>query len=122
MLDAVNLYLGRKGIRISTGTIVDANIIAAPSSTKNNKKERDPPSHLRVEIVVVGGLTSQQSTREVAPHILHTRFNLAFGLCAIGQAQPRRETPAPCEVEEDGVPNNLAALIHGSPNRLHPVV
>jgi IS5 family transposase len=41
----VNLYLDRKGIRISTGTIVDATIIAAPSSTKNEKKERDPEMH-----------------------------------------------------------------------------
>jgi len=41
----VNLYLDRKGIRISTGAIVDATIIAAPSSTKNSKKERDPEMH-----------------------------------------------------------------------------
>ena len=41
----MNLYLDRKGIRISTGTIVDATIIAAPSSTKNQKKERDPEMH-----------------------------------------------------------------------------
>ena len=45
MLDTVNQYLDRKGIRISTGTIVDATIIAAPSSTKNEKKERDPEMH-----------------------------------------------------------------------------
>ena len=45
ILDTVNLYLDRKGIRISTGTIVDATIIAAPSSTKNQKKERDPEMH-----------------------------------------------------------------------------
>src|SRR5271167_138937 len=45
MLDTVNLYLDRKGIRISTGTIVDATIIQAPSSTKNEKKERDPEMH-----------------------------------------------------------------------------
>ena len=45
MLDVVNLYLDRKGIRISTGTIVDATIIAAPSSTKNEKKVRDPEMH-----------------------------------------------------------------------------
>ena len=42
MLDTVNLYLDSKGIKITTGTIVDATIIAAPSSTKNAKKERDP--------------------------------------------------------------------------------
>jgi len=45
MLDAVNLYLDSKGIRISTGTIVDATIINAPSSTKNSTKERDPEMH-----------------------------------------------------------------------------
>jgi IS5 family transposase len=37
--------LARRGLRISTGTIVDATIIAAPSSTRNSKKERDPEMH-----------------------------------------------------------------------------
>jgi transposase, IS5 family len=45
MLDTVNHYLESKGIRITTGTIVDATIIHAPSSTKNEKKERDPEMH-----------------------------------------------------------------------------
>lgn len=45
ILDTVNLYLAGKGLRISTGTIVDATIIAAPSSTKNSQKERDPEMH-----------------------------------------------------------------------------
>jgi IS5 family transposase len=45
MLDAVNIYLESRGIRISTGTIVDATIIHAPSSTKNEKKQRDPQMH-----------------------------------------------------------------------------
>jgi len=45
ILDTVNLYLASQGIRISTGTIVDATIISAPSSTKNSKKERDPEMH-----------------------------------------------------------------------------
>jgi transposase, IS5 family len=44
-LDTVNHYLASKGLRISTGTIVDATIIAAPSSTKNGKGERDPEMH-----------------------------------------------------------------------------
>ena len=34
MLDVVNLYLESRGIRITTGTIVDATIIHAPSSTR----------------------------------------------------------------------------------------
>jgi IS5 family transposase len=45
ILDTVNQYLASKGLRIATGTIVDATIIAAPSSTKNEKKERDPSMH-----------------------------------------------------------------------------
>jgi IS5 family transposase len=45
MLDAVNLYLASRGIRITAGTIVDATIIHAPSSTKNENKERDPETH-----------------------------------------------------------------------------
>jgi IS5 family transposase len=45
MLDAVSIHLEAKGIRIATGTIVDATIIHAPSSTKNAKKERDPEMH-----------------------------------------------------------------------------
>jgi IS5 family transposase len=45
MLDAVNLHLEAKGIKIATGTIVDATIIHAPSSTKNATGERDPEMH-----------------------------------------------------------------------------
>jgi transposase, IS5 family len=45
MLDTVNQYLQSRGIRITTGTIVDATIIHAPSSTKNRSGERDPEMH-----------------------------------------------------------------------------
>src|SRR5208282_6213712 len=45
MLDTVNLYLDSKSIRISTGTIVDATLINAPSSTKNSTGQRDPAMH-----------------------------------------------------------------------------
>jgi IS5 family transposase len=45
MLDEVNRHLADKGIRITTGTIVDATIIHAPSSTKNSSGERDPEMH-----------------------------------------------------------------------------
>jgi IS5 family transposase len=42
MLDAVNVHLESKGIKIATCTIVDATIIHAPSSTRNASGERDP--------------------------------------------------------------------------------
>src|SRR6202140_356335 len=45
MLEAVNLHLEGKGERITTGTIVDATIIHAPSSTKNREQKRDPEMH-----------------------------------------------------------------------------
>jgi IS5 family transposase len=45
ILETVNLYLQRRGVRITTGTIVDATIIAAPSSTKNQEQKRDPEMH-----------------------------------------------------------------------------
>jgi len=45
MLETVNLHLQSRGIKISTGTIVDATIIQAPSSTKNQEQKRDPEMH-----------------------------------------------------------------------------
>ena len=45
LLSAVNAHLKTKGIKIANGTIVDATIINAPSSTKNKDQERDPDMH-----------------------------------------------------------------------------
>jgi IS5 family transposase len=41
----VNQFLQENGLKVSRGTIVDASIIHAPSSTKNKKKQRDPEMH-----------------------------------------------------------------------------
>jgi IS5 family transposase len=45
ILGQVNLHLQAKGVRITTGTIVDATILHAPSSTKNQEQQRDPEMH-----------------------------------------------------------------------------
>ena len=45
ILRRVNAYLSRKGLLLKRGSIVDATIIAAPSSTKNAEGERDPEMH-----------------------------------------------------------------------------
>jgi len=37
-----NHYLALKGMKVNSGTIVDATIISAPSSTKNKDNQRDP--------------------------------------------------------------------------------
>ena len=41
----INRHLESRGLRLREGSIVDASIIAAPSSTKNRTGERDPEMH-----------------------------------------------------------------------------
>lgn len=45
ILKQVNAHLTRKGLLLKRGSIVDATIIPAPSSTKNASGERDPEMH-----------------------------------------------------------------------------
>ena len=42
LFDRINAVLAERGTRLSTGTLVDASFVEAPSSTKNRKGERDP--------------------------------------------------------------------------------
>jgi IS5 family transposase len=42
---AINVHLAVKGLMLKEGTVVDATIIAAPSSTKNQDGKRDPEMH-----------------------------------------------------------------------------
>ncbi len=45
LLATINATLAEKGLMLKTGTVVDATLIAAPSSTKNSSGERDPEMH-----------------------------------------------------------------------------
>ena len=45
ILETINNYLRDKGLSLRQGTIVDATIIHAPSSTKNKEGKRDPEMH-----------------------------------------------------------------------------
>jgi IS5 family transposase len=45
VLGTINASLAQHGLMLKTGTVVDATIIAAPSSTKNKSGERDPEMH-----------------------------------------------------------------------------
>ena len=45
MFRLVNVYLAENGLKVNRGTIVDATIIDAPTSTKNKDKARDPDMH-----------------------------------------------------------------------------
>ena len=45
ILKEVNTLLKERGLLMNQGTLIDATLIAAPSSTKNEKRERDPDMH-----------------------------------------------------------------------------
>ena len=45
ILVRINRHLARKGLMVKHGTMVDATIIDAPTSTKNADNERDPEMH-----------------------------------------------------------------------------
>jgi IS5 family transposase len=42
ILDEINALLGERGLILRQGTMVDATLVAAPTSTKNRKGKRDP--------------------------------------------------------------------------------
>jgi len=45
IFETVNTHLSARGMTMRQGTIVDATLIAAPSSTKNKDGKRDPEMH-----------------------------------------------------------------------------
>ena len=45
IMAAINATLTKRGLLLKTGTVVDATLIAAPSSTKNSSGERYPEMH-----------------------------------------------------------------------------
>ena len=45
LMATINATLATKGLMLKTGTVVDATLIAAPSSTKNSSGTRDPEMH-----------------------------------------------------------------------------
>ncbi|KPW39071.1 ISPssy, transposase [Pseudomonas coronafaciens pv. atropurpurea] len=44
-MQVINGYLGYRGLMLRQGTVVNATIIHAPSSTKNKNGKRDPEMH-----------------------------------------------------------------------------
>ena len=45
LMAAINASLAARGLTLREGTVVDASIVAAPTSTKNRSGERDPEMH-----------------------------------------------------------------------------
>ncbi|STT03111.1 IS5 transposase [Klebsiella pneumoniae] len=45
LFKTINRWLAEAGVMMTQGTLVDATIIEAPSSTKNKEQQRDPEMH-----------------------------------------------------------------------------
>jgi transposase, IS5 family len=99
VLKVVNRHLASRGIKVSNGTIVDATIIDAPSSTKNQDGDRDPEMHqvkkgeewyfgMKMHIGVdsrtkvihtVQVSAANVADKEALPHLLHGKERRVWG-------------------------------------------
>ena len=115
MLRVVNDILQAKGLMLRTGTVVDATLISAPSSTKNAEGERDPEMHqvkkgnqwyfgMKAHIGVdatsglvhtVVGTAANISDINVAGSLLHGEEHAAFGDSGYQGVHKREEAAGP---------------------------
>jgi len=115
MLRVVNDILQAKGLMLRTGTVVDATLISAPSSTKNAEGERDPEMHqvkkgnqwyfgMKAHIGVdaasglvhtVVGTAANVSDINVAGALLHGEEQVAFGDAGYQGVHKRGEAQGP---------------------------
>jgi IS5 family transposase len=112
----IRAYLAEQGLNVSRGTIVDATIIAAPSSTKNLQKQRDPEmhqtkkgnqwyfgmkAHLGVDsrtklIHSVAATAANVHDSQVLPALLHGQETRVWGDAAYTGQQAVLRHHAPC--------------------------
>lgn len=92
IFETINALLAAKGLILKEGTVVDATIIAAPSSTKNRSGERDPEMHqtkkgnqwhfgmkAHIGVDAKSGLTHTLVTTPANEHDLNQLENLLHG-------------------------------------------
>ena len=92
LFKTVNQWLSDCGVMMTQGTLVDATIIEAPSSTKNKKNERDPDMHqtkkgnewhfgmkAHIGVDAKSGLTHTLVTTAANDHDLNQMKNLLHG-------------------------------------------
>ena len=92
LLDEINAHLESQGLKLREGTIVDATIALAPSSTKYRAGERDPEMHqtkkgnqwhfgMKAHIGVDAGtgIVHSMSTTAANPHDVTEAHNLLHG-------------------------------------------
>ena len=115
MLTAVNDILRDKGLMLRAGTVVDATLISAPSSTKNASGQRDPQmkqtkkgnnwhfgmkAHIGVDadsglVHTVIGTSANVNDLNVAGALLHGEEHAAFGDAGYQGVHKREEAQGP---------------------------
>ncbi len=92
LFETINLWLSEAGIMMTQGTLVDATIIEAPSSTKNKREKRDTEMHqtkkgnqwyfgmkAHIGVDAKSGLTHSLVTTPANEHDLNQVGNLLHG-------------------------------------------
>lgn len=115
LFEEINAHLAEQGLLMRAGTIVDATIIAAPSSTKNADSTRDPEmhqtkkgnqwhfgmkGHIGVDsqsglVHTVIGTAANISDINVAGALLHGEEHAAFGDAGYQGVHKRAEAKGP---------------------------
>ena len=114
ILKEVNHYLEQQGLLLKEGTIMDASIISAPTSTKNQRGERDPEMHqtkkgnqwffgmkLHIGVDDISGVIHSLKTSPANVHdlneagkLLHGKEQLCWGDAGYQGAEKREELNA----------------------------
>ncbi len=118
LFNTINQWLSEAGVMMTQGTLVDATIIEAPSSTKNKEQQRDPEMHqtkkgnqwhfgmkAHIGVDARSGLTHSLVTTAANEHDLNQLGNLLHGeeqfvsADAGYQGAPQREELAEVDVD-----------------------
>ena len=101
LFDEVGALLDERGLLMRQGTIVDATIIAAPPSTKNKSKTRDPEMHQTKKGNQWHFGMKAHIGVDVASGLVHTLIGTAANVADINQTaallhgRRRRSSPMP---------------------------
>lgn len=98
VLAEINAHLSEQGLFVGKGTIVDATIINAPSSTKNAENKRDPEMH-----------QTRKGKQWYFGMKLHTGVDEGFGLVHTVQGTAANVADV----------NVFGELLHGGEERVH---
>jgi IS5 family transposase len=111
ILETINDHLRERGLLLNKGTVVDATLLAAPASTKNRDKARDPAmhqtkkgnqwyfgmkGHIGVDVDsgivhTVKGTAANVSDISQTEHLLHGEEEMVFGDAGYVGADKRPE-------------------------------